>query len=180
MQSTFFFLIVALAVTAIGAFYDLRSWRIPNWLSFGALAFGPVAHFALDTWTQGLQAGFMAAGGSILGGVLCGFVPWLGWRFGAFGGGDVKLLAAVGALCLPKLGVTIEFDAIIVGLVFAGARLAYEGRLFRTFGRSLLLVVNPLLPRARRIAIPEAVMTPMPFGPAIAGGVVVCALFQAA
>ena len=84
---------------------------------------------------------------------MCGVVPWLCWRSGTFGGGDVKLLAAVGAVCLPKIGVTIEFDAMIVGALFAFARLAYDGRLpSRRWRTSAMLAVNPLLPKAKRRA----------------------------
>jgi prepilin peptidase CpaA len=170
----------AFIVTAIAAVYDLRTWRIPNALSVGALAAAPVAHFAFALSTQGARAGFVAAGWSIAGGALCGVVPWLCWRAGTFGGGDVKLLAAVGAVCLPKVGVTIEFDAMIVGLVLAFGRLAYEGLLFRTLARSAFVAVNPLLPKTRRHALPVEAMTPMRFAPAIAGGVLLCAILQPA
>ena len=88
----------------------------------------------------------------------------------------MKLLAAVGAVCLPKIGVTIEFDAMIVGAVFAFGRLAWDGRLFATLGRSAMLAVNPLLPKTRRWVITTEAMTPMRFAPAIAGGVLLCAL----
>jgi prepilin peptidase CpaA len=171
-------LLVAFVVTVIAALYDVRSWRIPNWLSLGALGAGPIAHFLWGAATQGARAGLVGAGWSVAGAVLCGLVPWLCWRSGTFGGGDVKLLAAVGALCLPKLGIAIEFDAMIVGAVFAFGRLAWDGRLFRTLGASALLALNPLLPKSKRRAPSLETMTPMRFGPAIAGGVILCALFQ--
>lgn len=178
MQPSNLSLLVALAVTAVAALYDLRAWRIPNWLSLGALAAAPVAHFVWGATTGGARAGLAGAGWSLAGALLCGVVPWLCWRAGTFGGGDVKLLAAVGALCLPKLGVTIEFDAMIVGAVFAFGRLAWDGRLFRTLAASALLAVSPLLPKSRRRPLSPEAMTPMRFGPAIAGGVILCALFQ--
>jgi prepilin peptidase CpaA len=178
MQPSHLSLLVALAVTGAAALYDVRSWRIPNWLSLGALAAGPVAHFGWGLATRGLHAGLEGAGWSLAGAALCGVVPWLCWRAGTFGGGDVKLLAAVGALCLPKLGVSIEFDAMIVGAVFAFGRLAWDGRLLRTLGASLRLAVNPLLPKAKRRVASVEEMTPMRFGPAIVGGVILCALFQ--
>jgi prepilin peptidase CpaA len=171
-------LVVALLVTTVAAIYDVRSWRIPNWLSLGTLAAAPVGHFIFGAATRGVHAGLVGAGWSLAGAVLCGFVPWLCWRAGTFGGGDVKLLAAVGALCLPKLGVAIEFDAMIVGAVFAFGRLAWNGRLLHTLGASALLAVNPLLPKSKRRAPSVEEMTPMRFGPAIVGGVILCALFQ--
>jgi prepilin peptidase CpaA len=178
MQPTQLALIAAIVVTALAALYDLRSWRIPNWLSLGTLAVAPLAHFAWNAATCGLHAGLQGAGWSLAGAAICGVVPWLCWRAGTFGGGDVKLLAAVGALCLPRIGVTVEFDAMVVGAVLAFGRLAWDGRLLRTLGTSVIVAVNPLLPKAKRRAISVEAMTPMRFAPAIAGGVLFCLLFQ--
>jgi prepilin peptidase CpaA len=169
-------LIVAFVVSAVAAVYDVRAWRIPNWLTLGVLAVAPVGHFVFGLVVHGASSGLEGAAWSIAGAALCALVPALGWRSGTFGGGDVKLLAAVGAVCLPKVGITVEFDAMVVGAVFAFGKLAWDGRLFATLGRSLMLAVNPLLPKARRRVVATEAMTPMRFGPAIAGGVLLCAL----
>jgi prepilin peptidase CpaA len=178
MRDTYFFLFASLVTAAIAAFYDLRWWRIPNWLSLGVLVAAPLAHFAWGAATRDAHAGLVALGWSAAGAAACGFVPWLCWHAGTFGGGDVKLLAAVGALCLPRLGITIEFYAMISGVLFALGHLAYDGRLLGTLARSAALVVNPLLPKARRRPVPPEAMTPMRFAPAILGGVVLCALLE--
>jgi prepilin peptidase CpaA len=178
LQPSHVSLLVALIVTAVAALYDLRSWRIPNWLSVGTLAAAPVAHFVWGAASQGLHAGLVAAGWSVAGALLCGLVPWLSWRAETFGGGDVKLLAAVGALCLPKVGIAVEFDAMIVGAVFAFGRLAWDGRLFRTLVGSLRLALNPFLPKSKQRTPAREEMTEMRLGPAIVGGVILCALFQ--
>ncbi|HEY2510730.1 MAG TPA: prepilin peptidase, partial [Polyangiaceae bacterium] len=125
MLSAYLSMLPALAVSAIAAVYDLRSWRIPNWLSLGALGAAPVAHFVWGAATQGFHQGALALGWSLAGAAICAVVPFLCWRSGTFGGGDVKLLAALGALCLPKVGVTIEFDAMVVGVIFAFGRLTW-------------------------------------------------------
>jgi len=147
MEPTHLSLLIALAVTALAALYDVRSWRIPNWLSLGTLAVAPIAHFAWGAATSGPRAGLEGAGWSIAGAALCGVVPWVCWRSGTFGGGDVK-------------------------------RLAWDGRLLRTLGASALLAINPLLPKSKRRALTPETMTPMRFAPAIAGGVILCALLQ--
>jgi prepilin peptidase CpaA len=178
MQPVYVTLVIAFVVTSLAAVYDVRSWRIPNWLSLGVLGAAPIGHFVFGAVTRGFHAGLEGAGWSVAAAVLCGIVPWLCWRAGTFGGGDVKLLAAVGAVCLPKVGVTIEFDAMIVGAIFAFGRLAWDGQLFRTLAQSVLLTINPLLPKDKRRTLSVESMTPMRFGPAIAGGVLMCAIFQ--
>jgi len=176
MESIGVFLLLAVAAAAVASVYDLRFGRIPNWLSLGVLAAAPVVHFALGAATHGFAAGLSAGGWSIVGGRPCGAIPWLCWRSGSFGGGDVKLLAATGALCLPRVGMTIEFYSMIVGAVFAMGRLAWDGALFKTLGNSVALAVNPLLPAAKRRQVPVEAMTPMRFAPAIFGAAVLCAI----
>jgi prepilin peptidase CpaA len=177
MESVRVFLFVAMAAAAVASVYDLRSGKIPNWLSLGALAVAPVAHFAWGAATHGFGAGLSAGGWSITGAVVCGVIPWLCWRTGSFGGGDVKLLAAIGALCLPRVGMTIEFYSMVVGSIFAMGRLAWNGALLRTLGNSLALALNPFLPKRSRRTIPAEAMTAMRFAPAVLGAVLVCALF---
>ena len=176
MEGTHVFLFAAVASAAVASVYDLRSGRIPNWLSLGALVLAPVAHFAWSTATGGFDEGVAAFGWSLAGAALCGAIPWLCWRSGSFGGGDVKLLAAMGELCLPRTGMTIEFWAMIVGAVFAMGRLAFQGSLLRTLANTAALSLNPLLPKRRRRPVPPEAMTPMRFAPAVLGAAALCAL----
>lgn len=176
MDSIRVFLVVSVVGAAVASVYDLRSGRIPNWLSLGMLAVAPVAHFVWAASAAGVHAGLSELGWSLAGAVVCAAIPWLCWRTGSFGGGDVKLLAAVGAMCLPRIGMTVEFYSMIVGAVFALGRLAWNGALFRTLANSALLVVNPLLPKHRRRKLPVEAMTAMRFAPAVLGAVIVCTL----
>jgi len=81
--------ICVLAVAALACVWDLKSARIPNWLTFTAAAAAIVFH-TLAPQGQGVGA---AAAGLLLG--LAIFFPLFALR--AMGAGDVKLLAAVGA-----------------------------------------------------------------------------------
>ena len=58
----------------------------------------------------------------------------------------------------------------------AAVRLAYEGKLLRTLGNTLALVVNPLRPKDKRKALPPEMMSEMRFGPAIFAGTLAAAL----
>jgi len=72
----------------IAAVTDLSSRRIPNWLTVSTLVLGLVFHTLTAGWSGlGFALGGFATGFSIL------FVLWL---IGGGGGGDVKLMGALG------------------------------------------------------------------------------------
>jgi prepilin peptidase CpaA len=113
---------------------------------------------------------------SLLGAALVGAVPLLLYRAGGIGGGDVKLLAAVGGVLGPYVGLEAELYAFALTVLYAPARLLWEGKLLaslRTMGR---LAITPLLPRsARKPEPPAEQLTSFRFGPAIFLGVLLTA-----
>ena len=122
-------MVVALAVvlvTAIGT--DLRSSRIPNWLTFPAMGFALVAH----AWLGGLQGAIFSLAG--LGAGLGLFL--LIHLSGSIGAGDVKLMAALGALIGPYGAISSGWLAIVVGGVYALGAMCYQWG-FVTTGRKL-------------------------------------------
>jgi len=96
----------ALLLAAVG--YDLRSRRIPNYLTLPAMALGLVVSLA--------QGGFSGAADSALGLLLGGALLLPLFALGKFGGGDVKLLAAVGAL----RGASFVWRATLLGAASGG------------------------------------------------------------
>jgi prepilin peptidase CpaA len=171
-----FFVALALVTTAGAAVFDWRKGEIPNWLSLGSLALAVLAHLVTGAVGTGVVGGLEQAGFSILGAVACGVVPFAFWQKGAFGGGDVKMLAAVGAALLPLQGIEAEFYALLAAAIVAPARLAWEGRLLRVLGNTMAIVANPLLPKARRRTIAPEMLTSLRFGPAIFAGALVSTL----
>ena len=173
------FLVATVAVTAVAAGYDLKTGHIPNWVTLGPLAVAPVAWLAFG-WSVGgsFRAGISAAQWSVLGAIACALVPLLLYRLNAIGGGDVKLLVAVGALCQWLIGIEAEFYAFIAAALFAPARLAWEGKLLKTLGNTFVLVANPFLPKAKRRDIPSEAMTSLRFGPAIFAGALIAAILH--
>src|SRR3954452_16575170 len=81
---------LALTVGMVAVIEDLRRRTIPNWLTAGSLAIAVAAQAALGGW-RGL--------GGALAGALVGFAVLLPMRPG---GGDLKLMAAFGAMLGPK------------------------------------------------------------------------------
>lgn len=90
---------------------DVRTAKIPNWLTCGGLAAGLLARVFL-AGRHGLETGIF---GALLGGAVL-FLPFLAR---GIGGGDVKLMAAVGAW----IGMEHAL-ALILATAIAGGALA--------------------------------------------------------
>lgn len=164
-------LLCCLVFVSVAAAWDLRTGLIPNWLSLGGLGIGFVLHLAVQAigfWNdEAMSAALAGAFNAVVGVVLCGLAPYLLFRAEAMGGGDVKLLAAVGAFIGPTMGLEVELSAFIAMAVFAPVRLAYEGKLLAVLGNTMVLIANPFLPKQRRREIPRELMTVVKFGPAV-------------
>jgi prepilin peptidase CpaA len=163
-------LLCCLAFVSVAAAWDWRTGLIPNWLSLGGLGVGFVLHVVvhvIDLSSSGAASAVLAgAFNAIAGVVLCGLAPYLLFRIDAMGGGDVKLLAAVGAFVGPTMGLSVELSAFISMAVFSPVRLAYEGKLLSVLGNTMVLIANPFLPKQRRREVPRELMTAFKFGPA--------------
>ena len=106
---------MALGLGVAAVVEDLRRRSIPNWLTAAGVA-GGLAGAAWGGW-HGLA---MAASGTMV-----GFLVLLPFHWcGAMGGGDVKLMAAYGALLGPS-GILLAavFAAVFGALSAAGALL---------------------------------------------------------
>ncbi len=119
-------LIVLLAVLIAAAVYDIRYRRIPNWLTLSGVLLGFAINFGIGPPEGGVVfalEGFALAFGLYM------FL----YVLRAMGAGDVKLMAAVGALVGWERWFGIFLVTAIVGGVMALALVAARGRLQRTF-----------------------------------------------
>src|SRR5688572_10249699 len=89
-------LAIASLVCLVAAISDYRTGHIPNWLTFGALGLGTVTQIALSHLAFPTLIVLLFAASSLAGVVLTGLVPLLLWKKNALGGGDLKLLVAMG------------------------------------------------------------------------------------
>jgi prepilin peptidase CpaA len=130
----------ALTVALVAAISDCRSGTIPNWLTLPIIAGSPAFYGA----TQGLETAIH----SIAAVLLSAAVPFVLFRSGAMGGGDVKLLAALGAVMPLDLlfGLRVQIVAFAIGLLLALGSLARQGSLWSTTKSAFALSLNPLLP----------------------------------
>ncbi|HZT29904.1 MAG TPA: A24 family peptidase [Bryobacteraceae bacterium] len=116
-------LIVLLVLPA--AVFDIRSRRIPNWLVLAGALLG----FALNWFLYGL-AGLREAA---LGFALAFGVYFVFHALHAMGGGDVKLMAAIGSMVGPVSWLQIFLLTSVLGGVAALLLVAWRGRLRKTF-----------------------------------------------
>jgi prepilin peptidase CpaA len=146
----------ALLVAGVAAVTDVRRGVIPNWLTLPPLLLAPLAH--------GLLHGPLGAAGSVAAAAACGLVPYLLFRQGAAGGGDVKLFAALGAIAGVSLGLEAQLLTFAGAAALSLARLAWRGRLLATLANSTFLALNPLLPARHRRALAPEVMAVVRLG----------------
>jgi prepilin peptidase CpaA len=109
---------LSMAVGGLATVEDLRSRTISNWLCLFGLIAGLVVH--------GFLAGWSGLGASLLG-ALIGFAVFLiFFLLGGMGGGDIKLMAAFGAILGNKQIVTAAVLAAMVGGLMALGYVAYK------------------------------------------------------
>ena len=102
------------AILAVAAVSDLRTRRIPNWLTLPAI---PVGITAQALFGDGLWAGLAGFGAALAAFILL-------FAVGAMGAGDVKLFAAVGAfvgirhllIVFVMIGIAGGVAAVIVAI----------------------------------------------------------------
>jgi prepilin peptidase CpaA len=152
------------AVLVVAAAFDLRTWRVPNWLSIPFLIAG-VAIQSVD----GRLPGF---GRSMSGIALACLLFGIPWFIGAMGLGDFKLAAGVGAWIGPAQLFTASIFTALAGGVFAVGWALWHGSL----SSSLDSAGNLLTPWRGRRSRPEkkagepTAATAIPYAPAIALG----------
>lgn len=99
---------MALALAILAAVWDLRSRRIPNWLTMTGLALGAVMQTYQGTWRE-------AVFGFLLATVI--YLPL--WLAGGRGGGDLKLMAALGVLLGPTGWIQLFVLTAVIGGLWA-------------------------------------------------------------
>lgn len=157
--------LAAFACAATGAVCDVRTRRIPNWLTGSGILLGLLLHASLG--------GVRSMVGAAVGGLIAGTVLLVFYLAGGMGAGDVKLMTAV--CCLAGAGSVagVLLGTAVLGGIFAVVLAVWRRRVKDTFasmGRLLVYhgtcglrphpEVNLLNPQTLRL----------PYGLAIAAG----------
>ncbi len=123
-----------LAMMLLAACIDAKSRRIPNWLSFPLLIAGITNSF--------LPGHLVTPMYSMLG-LFAGFgLTFILFAMDAMGGGDVKLLSAVGAWVGPETVLLIFLIEAIIGMVIVLCQAAAAGRLKILARNTAVVAIN--------------------------------------
>lgn len=116
--------VMLLMVLLIAVVMDLRSSRIPNWLTVPAMGFALAGHVWVNH-TDGLLFS--------LAGLAAGLGPFfLLYLAGGIGAGDVKLMAAIGAFVGLYGVLSSAWLAMIIGGIYAMGAMCYQWGLAAT------------------------------------------------
>lgn len=156
---------LSLACALTGAAFDLKSRRIPNFITFPGMLLGLLLHLSFDGWT-GL--GLSAAAGLIAGVIFAVF-----WLAGGMGAGDVKLMTAAACLAgLPHVAQLLLLTALAGGVMAIGLSV-WRGRLKETLTNMRVLAVHHRMEGLNphpRLNVTNALTLRLPYGLAIAAG----------
>ena len=143
-------------ILAFACYGEIRERRIPNWLTLGAIALG-LGAASIEGEGDGLVDS--ALGLAIAGGL---FLPFC--LLGVVGGGDMKLMAAVGAIVGWPMVLRVICNTCIAGGLIAVAIMAWHGVLLTTLANTFRIIVGmqrrpqglrnpPMVPYALAITI---------------------------
>ena len=163
---------VVLGVLAAGlaaaTVIDLKTRRIPNVLTGGM--------FALGLILAATGASGISVPASLMGFCLGLALMMPGYLLGATGAGDVKLMAAVGALIGPVLVINAFLGTAIAGGVLAVIVAARRKRLGATLAQTGRFVAAPgQVPKEIQAATRASRFA---YGPAIAAGTIIAMLIR--
>jgi prepilin peptidase CpaA len=158
--------LLCVAVCLVATVTDVRAQRIPNWLTLPAAAAGLLGNALLFGLLGGTaRAVGLGAVSSLAGLVLCLLVFGLLGAIHFLGFGDVKLMAAVGALLRWPMAIPALCDVAVAGGAVALMYALAHRRLGRVAGNLLRLGRRAL---RRREATPE--LHRIPYAVAILAG----------
>lgn len=163
-----------IAVVVAAAITDLRRRRVYDWLTLPSIVIGVVGNLFLG----GVMGNDENIGllGSLCGLGLC-FIPMiLLWRLGGIGGGDVKLLSAVGAILGWRLALDVMFASFITAAFFA-VILILRSRLTKQTFNNIGRYVFRKMSKEDKIKMSQE-SPKLPFAVAVAVGVIAVIIFR--
>lgn len=155
------------ALVLIAGATDIRCRRIPNWLTLS----GVCAGLALNAATAGYSGVWLSTAGLLL-----GFGAYFAlYCLRAMGAGDVKLMAAVGAIVGPAGWISVFVATAVAGGLLALGLIIFKRRVRQTLWNTVFIVSEIgqfRAPYKRRsdLDVKDERSLKMPHGVAIAAG----------
>ena len=157
VQRGFLLLVLVGVFAIIAALLDVAHRRIPNTLTYPAILIGLVVNLTsgLLAWV-GLDivnrwTGAVSPADGLLGFGVCAAIGMIGFAFRGIGGGDAKLLGALGALLGFKLVWPVLFNTLFVAAIVALVNYISRGRLL---ARLQMIATTVLLTVLTRRPVP--------------------------
>lgn len=169
MKATQMIWALTILLTALAAFVDFRSRKIPNWLTVPAFVAGVTLRTILFGW-PGTKSALEGTGLALL-----LLLPLVLLR--ALGAGDWKLMGAVGAFLGPLMFLFVLLGSILISGLMAVVEMARTKRVRETLHNMWVLVqgfftfglrANP------KISLDNPELLKLPFGVAVALATLVC------
>ena len=157
--------LAAFTCALAGAVTDVRTRRIPNWLTGSGMLFGLGLHLLAGGW-RGLASATAA-------GMIAGAIFLLFYLAGGMGAGDVKLITAVCCIAGPGALAGILLGTALLGGLFAIVLALLRRRLKDTFtnmGRLMLHHGSTGLRPHPELNVANSRTLRLPYGLAIAAG----------
>jgi len=127
-----------LGILLIGSVYfDFKNRRIPNFLTFPVILWGIIS----ASINSGLD-GAIFNGSGFLVGLAVFFIPF---AIGAFGAGDVKLMAAIGSLMGSQFVLNVAVVAAIAGGIIVLVSSLINGSFYRIVKNIRLIILKAFL-----------------------------------
>lgn len=153
----------------VAAVLDARFHRIPNWLTYSGILAGLAARLTF-LGMQGLTSG-------LLGGLFAGGIFLLFFVVRAMGGGDVKLIAALGTLVGWPVAVELLIATAMAGGILAIGFMIFQGKVsstLRNVGIVLKHHATHGIHQHPSVNLDNPAAARMPYGLAMAGGALFC------
>lgn len=126
--STVLLTLCVAAFTATAALIDWRTRKLPNWLNVSCLVGALVFHFAVGLLSP--EGGIWVALDRLMWALLgfaTGFsILFVLWAIGQGGGGDVKLMGALGAWLMPQMTLFVFIGTYVLVLLLILFLLAWS------------------------------------------------------
>jgi prepilin peptidase CpaA len=129
--------LILIILLFIAAFFDVKEKRIPNVLTFPIMLIGLILNIIMN----GLNGCLFSLYGFLIG-LAVFFIPF---ALGLMGAGDVKLMAAIGALMGFKFTVLSSLFSAVAGVIVVFAYLIYKKESFSYFRKYVVAIAKVIL-----------------------------------
>jgi prepilin peptidase CpaA len=129
--------VLVLLFTATAAVTDFRNHKIYNWTTYPGILVAFGVHLFTDVGTSGWTGEYAALQDSLKGFAVCGGLMLVSFVFFGVGGGDVKLMAMLGAFLGMERGIEALLWTFVLGAAIGISILIWRLGLWQLITRAV-------------------------------------------